>query len=87
MRLILSCLFFVLFFVNKINSQRGGDCAPATAMIDLHANEVKATLLNGGDMWWDTNDGAYLAPYGGPNQQTPSSLFAGGIWMGGIDPG
>lgn len=84
MRLFISFVFFVLLFVNKINSQ---DCAPATAVIDLHANQVKATLLNGGDMWWDTNDGAYLVPYRGPNQQTPSSLFAGAIWMGGIDPG
>ncbi len=87
MRLIFSCVFFILIFSNKIHSQRGGDCAPATAVTDLHANEVKATLLNGGDMWWDTDDGAYFAPYNGPNQQTPSSLFAGGIWMGGIDPG
>ncbi len=84
MRLILSCLFFVLFFVNKINSQ---SCAPATAMIDLHANQVKATLLNGGDMWWDTKDGAYIVPYRGPNEHTPSSLFAGAIWMGGFHPG
>ena len=29
------------------------DCAPATMSYDLAINNVRARLLNGGDVWWD----------------------------------
>src|SRR6185436_12656684 len=30
-----------------------GDCKAATSQIDLNINNVRARLMNGGDMWWD----------------------------------
>lgn len=83
-RLITLLLLFSFFIKNETIAQ---DCEPATAQAELTANKVRARLLNGGDMWWDTDDGQYLVPYNGPNRGTPSSLFAGGIWMGGLDSG
>lgn len=63
-----------------------GDCVPATAKTYLDINNVRATLLNGGDMWWDLEQAGYVVP----NTENPdtevSSIFAGAIWMGGIDP-
>ncbi len=66
---------------------RGGDCAAATKQIDQEINNVRARLLNGGDVWWDTDDGRYIVPKVPPGQPEVSSLFAGAVWIGGIDPG
>lgn len=57
-------------------------CAPATARTDLDINNVRATMLNGGDMWWDLLRGKYEVPKGSGT----TSLFAGALWIGGIDP-
>ena len=62
-------------------------CNPATAQIDLDINNVRTTLLAGGDIWWDLNDAKYEIPKIDPPGSATSvhSLFAGAIWLGGID--
>jgi len=62
-------------------------CSPASAQIDMDINNVRTTLLNGGDLWWDLNDARYEIPKIDPPGSAPSvhSLFAGAIWLGGID--
>lgn len=63
------------------------DCVPASSSVDLNINNIRARLQNGGDMWWDlNNDAKYEVPKsleGAP--ENASSLFAGAIWIGGID--
>ncbi|MDQ3016967.1 MAG: hypothetical protein M3R25_09670 [Bacteroidota bacterium] len=63
------------------------DCAPATMSYDLAINNVRARLLNGGDMWWDLRDGQYIVPAVDPALGVPgvSSIFAGAVWLGGYD--
>ncbi|MEO5905416.1 MAG: hypothetical protein ABIQ11_01730, partial [Saprospiraceae bacterium] len=63
------------------------DCAPATMSYDLHINNVRARLLNGGDVWWDLSTGQYIVPAVDPALGVPgvSSLFAGAVWLGGFD--
>ncbi len=63
------------------------DCAPATMSYDLAINNVRARLLNGGDMWWDLDAGQYIVPKVDPALGIPgvSSLFAGAVWLGGFD--
>ena len=58
-------------------------CDPTTAVIDLDVNNVRAHLMNGGDMWWDipTANASYEVPKGSKK----NSLFAGSIWIGGKD--
>lgn len=65
------------------------DCPAATSQAILDINNVRTTLLNGGDMWWNLNDARYEVPKVDPNSGAPSvhSLFAGAIWLGGIDAG
>ncbi len=65
------------------------DCSAASAQIDLDINNVRTTLLNGGDLWWNLNDARYEIPKIDPPGSAPSvhSLFAGAIWLGGIDAG
>ncbi|MCC6815029.1 MAG: hypothetical protein IT267_01290 [Saprospiraceae bacterium] len=64
------------------------NCAPATRQIDQDINNVRARLLNGGDVWWDLTKGRYIVPKIEPGSGKPevSSIYAGGVWVGGKDP-
>ncbi|MDX2002274.1 MAG: hypothetical protein SFW35_07570 [Chitinophagales bacterium] len=68
---------------------QAASCSPASAQIDLEVNNVRTTILNGGDLWWNLNDARYEVPKVDPPGSAPSihSLFAGAIWLGGIDAG
>ena len=100
MRYLLTIIFgSIVFFMNASNgqvktkheiSEKGRqyqmNCAQATAQTELDINNVRATLLIGGDFGWDGNDAGYIVPKLEPGEPEVSSLFAGAIWMGGIDP-
>ena len=65
------------------------DCAQASRQLDMSVNNVRARLLNGGDLWWDLDgSGKYIVPKVDPTSGQPevSSLFAGAVWLGGVDP-
>lgn len=63
------------------------DCAPATAQLFMSINNVRALLLNGGDVWWNLSDGQYIIPKVDPasGQLPVSSIFAASVWLGGYD--
>jgi len=63
------------------------NCAQASRQTDLDINNVRARLLVGGDVWWDGNNGRYIVPNVEPGEVEVSSIFAGAVWLGGIDPG
>lgn len=57
-------------------------CTPATASTELDLNNVRALIHTGGDMWWDLQGSAkYEVPVGSGK----TALFAGSIWIGGVD--
>lgn len=58
-------------------------CQPSKSQSDLNINNVRATILGGGDMWWDLNVARYEVPKGSNRH----SMFAGALWLGGIDEG
>lgn len=58
-------------------------CAPTTAQADLDINNVRTTILVGGDMWWDLTNPKYEIPKG----SNKHSLYAGSLRIGGIDAG
>ncbi len=64
-------------------------CANSESQIDQAINNVRARLLGGGDCWWDFTNGRYIVPKVDPASGQPevSSIFAGAVWLGGIDPG
>lgn len=66
-------------------SSRSSDCLEGRSEIDLAVNNVRARLRIGGDIWWDGNDGKYVVPKvePGSGELEISSLFAGGVWLGG----
>ena len=78
----------------KDNSQpsrlrpRAGDCVRGVAKEFLDINNIRATLLNSGDLWWDRTNAGYEAPKRSQEQvdnkaRTLSPLFEGSIWISG----
>jgi hypothetical protein len=71
------------------NSNKGGlpttfaSCNPTTAQAELDINNIRTTVLVGGDMWWNLSDPKYEVPIGSGKH----SVFAGSLWIGGIDAG
>ncbi|NNM15667.1 MAG: T9SS C-terminal target domain-containing protein, partial [Bacteroidia bacterium] len=78
--------------VNKISSNSSvqrvaADCDPSEAQTDLAINNVRFRVLTGGDMWWDAaSNPIYEIPkVTQPNEVRRHSIFAGALWIGGID--
>ena len=70
--------------INNVNSSRvAAGCSPATSQTDMDVNNVRATILGGGDMWWNLSDAQYEIPKG----SGLNSLFSGALWIGGVDAG
>ena len=70
--------------MNNITYSRvAAACSPSSSQTDLDVNNVRATILGGGDMWWNLSDAQYEIPKGGGL----NSLFAGSLWIGGLDAG
>ncbi|MBA3901487.1 MAG: T9SS C-terminal target domain-containing protein, partial [Bacteroidetes bacterium] len=58
-------------------------CLPPTSSIDLDINNVRAVIHNGGDMWM--NRDISRAQYEIPKGSGIHTMFAGAIWIGGLD--
>ncbi len=68
---------------NKI----AANCLTSSSSSSLDINNVRAMVLNGGDMWWNLADPRYEVPkVNDPNLPKRHSIFAGSVWIGGRDP-
>ncbi|MDZ4667878.1 MAG: hypothetical protein SGJ00_08335 [bacterium] len=65
----------------------GAGCAAATQQKDLDLNNVRTTILNGGDVWWNLQNARYEVPKVQSGQTSKHSLFSGALWIGGITQG
>ena len=63
------------------------NCDLAKEQVEQSVNNVRARLTTGGDVWWDGNNARYIVPKVPPGQPEVSSIFAGAVWLGGIDEG
>ncbi|RLD44380.1 MAG: hypothetical protein DRI89_03325 [Bacteroidetes bacterium] len=68
---------------SKLKQTTAG-CAPAAGFDWLDINNVRGRVNTGGDMWWDL-PGGVGAKYFIPANGTATSLFAGALWIGGLD--
>jgi hypothetical protein len=59
-------------------------CSAASGYQFLDINNVRCRINTGGDMWWDLGAGAG-SQYFIPANTTKTSLFAGSLWIGGLD--
>ena len=62
---------------------KAANCTPATGRKILEFNNVSALIETGGSMWQDRskNDAAYEVPKGSGEKV----IYAGALWMGGLD--
>ncbi|MBA3900289.1 MAG: T9SS C-terminal target domain-containing protein, partial [Bacteroidetes bacterium] len=60
-------------------------CAAANASTDLELNNVRAIIHTGGDFWMNRNASPSVAGYEVPKNSKKFSIFAGALWMGGVD--
>ena len=68
-------------------AKMGAGCAAATQQKDLDLNNVRTTILNGGDVWWNLQNARYEIPKVESGQTSKHSLFSGALWIGGITQG
>jgi len=66
-----------------VNTRIAAGCSPSASQTDLDVNNVRTTIMGGGDMWWNLDDARYEIPKDGNRH----SLFAGALWIGGVDAG
>lgn len=84
MTILLGFTFLLFFQKAKANFAQG--CSIPKSTTELKINNLRTRLSNGGDFWWNMNGAAQalqvkagLAPI--------STIFASGLWAGGIDNG
>ena len=79
-KLLLS--YFLCLITISLNAQ---NCPIPTAQADLDVNNVRARILNAGDLWWDPfgQTPTYEVPIG----SSKNALYCGSIWIGGFDAG
>jgi hypothetical protein len=70
-------------------TSRAGDCVRGKSTIFLEVNNIRAMLLNSGDLWWDRNTAQYEAPKRTEEQvknkvRAINPLFAGSVWVSGL---
>jgi hypothetical protein len=66
------------------------DCSLPTSKFVLDINNVRATLLTGGDMWYNTTSSAGYEVPKGPRTSSlsyPNAIYAGAVWVSGYDQG
>ena len=68
---------------SSVTSKVAAGCNPSASQTDLDVNNVRTTIMGGGDMWWNLDDARYEIPKDGNRH----SLFAGSLWIGGVDAG
>jgi hypothetical protein len=59
------------------------ECAPATARTQLQLNNVRALIETGGSLWQDRATSS--ASYEVPKNSGHTAIYAGALWMGGVD--
>lgn len=64
--------------------QTTAGCSPSSAFEWLNINNVRTRFNAGGDMWWDL-PGGIGAQYFIPANGSATSLFAGSLWIAGLD--
>jgi Secretion system C-terminal sorting domain len=74
-------LFNFLFVITFLNAQ----CPDPPVLGTISGNGVKATISNGGDLFFDGNDGQFFVPADVFPLRT--TIFAAGLWLGGVDEG
>ncbi|MDX1408999.1 MAG: hypothetical protein R3330_12715, partial [Saprospiraceae bacterium] len=75
---------FLLSCLVGAGSVDGQDCQQSRAFEVFHANDIRALISNGGDLFSDLQNNRFQVPFTGPG--SPGMIFAAGTWLGAMDP-
>ena len=78
-------LQITIVFAICITSQTADAQLPFPTMDFVNINNIKASVLVHGDMWWDPTTQMSQCFY--PAASTKNISFAGALWMSGYDAG
>lgn len=70
---------------NSVKQAMATGCAVDAGAAYIQINNIRARIMDEGDMWWDP--GAGLPRYYAPAASNTCSEFSGALWVGGIDAG
>jgi hypothetical protein len=77
----------ILFLLFSFSTSYGQTCLPPTAITEFEPNEVRTTLSHGGSLWWDKDNAGFAIPKQDERRFDVHAFYAGGLWIGGLDPG
>ncbi len=64
----------------------GQICTPPQSQIDINGNNIRARVLNRGDLFSDGGNAQFIPNYNASSPvDQPSTIFSAGLWMGGLD--
>ncbi|MFT5845313.1 MAG: hypothetical protein ACI8QW_001189, partial [Saprospiraceae bacterium] len=69
---------------SKQSANKAAACSPATELVLMQYNNVRALIETGGSMWQDRSTGR--AFYRIPAEGNVSVIYAGALWLGGYSP-
>lgn len=84
MKTFTKLLFAGIVLSSNVSIAQVANCDPPSAQVTLAINNVRALILNGGDLWWKSvvdSGSVYEIPKGSGKH----SMFMGSIWMSGVD--
>ena len=79
--LLTLCAVFCTYTYAQNPVELYNNCATPTSQTSLDINNVRTTLLNAGDLWWNLSNGRYEIPKGSGLH----SMFNGAIWIAALD--
>lgn len=73
----------------KVVTPSAAGCLNPTSKEELDINNVRTTLLNAADFWWDLSKPKYEIPkvLDKDKQRSVNAIFSGNLWFGGLDNG
>lgn len=77
----------LLLLTSGVTFSQSTPCTVSNASAKLDVNNVEAILQASGDIWWDRSDAGYFVPKPTIGQPATASIYAGGMWLSGFDPG
>jgi len=68
-----------------IHTSQAQNCEESTSQTELNINNIRATMLGGGDMWSTLDAAGYIAPNPEPGNPEIAALYTASLWVGGYD--
>ena len=88
MKMKLTKLFIASCLPLFMSAQSMNNCVVANSdTAYLHGNAIKTIISADGSLFWDGANAQFWVPYNSGSTQQTSTIFAGGLWIGGYDSG